>query len=618
MGGLNQFPAASGLQQDQLLPLSASPPPVQFPTASQQPPSAPQGNAVGSTQDLEQQGITSHQMLASALQNQQTQLQDSQTQLVQAQQQINSPLQKALQRESDAIDQAQARGHGFKQMLMSFLSGGGAALANRVGIMTPEQQQENHVHNIISLSNASAIDALRAAQVQNMQLVTRQMPDGSLVQIPQGHVATFDAAMARSYEAQQKPDIKAQIYRNMMADLQANRDPNLNPQTLQLIQLDRSMQQKEQPDTAATQKNDFMQGIQKMVTAGEFTPDMQTSSVKFTQGVQNSQVLTPQEKAALVAYQAATTTPASQGTQAAIKINLEDQNKQVPVYDTKNANSLTYLSPAEVNARNAVEPGRYTQAGQIASGAKTGYAFDPQTQQTVLTNPQEAAQRGFTAFRPVKETDIRADQHDIKILNDVAVKGNNVISSAAALDQPQQQRNIIGWAIDQGDQALRIGAFGTQLPTAWLNNLINSKTMSGASQLTRDYVVSTLSLREASMGMQRLLTGTARANESQIKALQATLPGLEPDSKLVKQKMAAFTQNLDMLRQGLPQLPGITSIPIQSNTARPIMNQGSTAGNLLPSHSPTYSYNPGTDSLTPTVPAAGGNFFSQFGGQARQ
>jgi len=200
---------------------------------------------------------------------------------------------------------------------------------------------------------------------------------------------------------------------------------------------------------------------------------------------------------------------------------------------------------------------------EAASMGKTGYAYDPQGGQTVLTSGGEAQQKGYVAFRPVKEGDIRKDTQDSKILNDVALKSNNVIKAAKALDDPDQ-RNIIAQAITfaDKDEQFRLGLWGSQLPTAFLNALGNSGVMRGATQQTKDYVVALLSLREASMGMQRLLTGTARSNESQIAALQATLPGLEPNSALALQKMKAFTQNLDMLRQGLPTLPGITSVPI--------------------------------------------------------
>ena len=63
--------------------------------------------------------------------------------------------------------------------------------------------------------------------------------------------------------------------------------------------------------------------------------------------------------------------------------------------------------------------------------------------------------------------------------------------------------------------------------------------------------------------MQKVLTGSARANEAQIAALQATVPGLETNSALARQKLAAFTQNVDLLRQGLPRMPGIDVIPVR-------------------------------------------------------
>ena len=159
--------------------------------------------------------------------------------------------------------------------------------------------------------------------------------------------------------------------------------------------------------------------------------------------------------------------------------------------------------------------------------------------------------------------------HDTRVLNDVAVKSNNLMDSSAALDQNQNQRDMINWAMSQAekDNQFKVGAFGTTFPTGWFNTLLNSGNMSGASQLTKDYVVSVLSLREAAMGMQKVLTGSARANEAQIAALQATVPGLETNSALARQKLAAFTQNVDMLRQGLPRMPGIDVVPVKGPRA---------------------------------------------------
>lgn len=65
------------------------------------------------------------------------------------------------------------------------------------------------------------------------------------------------------------------------------------------------------------------------------------------------------------------------------------------------------------------------------------------------------------------------------------------------------------------------------------------------------------------MGLQRVLTGTARANEAQIQALRATQPGFERDSALARQKLTSFTQNIDMRRQGIPRMPGLDVVPIK-------------------------------------------------------
>jgi hypothetical protein len=210
-----------------------------------------------------------------------------------------------------------------------------------------------------------------------------------------------------------------------------------------------------------------------------------------------------------------------------------------------------------------------TQNNLIKSASAPVYAYDPTAKQTVLTTMGDARNGGMQAIRGVKETDIRNDMHDTRVLNDVAVKSNNLMDSSAALDQNQNQRDMINWAMSQAekDNQFKVGAFGTTFPTGWFNTLLNSGNMSGATQLTKDYVVSVLSLREAAMGMQKVLTGSARANEAQIAALQATVPGLETNSALARQKLAAFTQNVDMLRQGLPRMPGIDVVPVKGPRA---------------------------------------------------
>ncbi|HWY69566.1 MAG TPA: hypothetical protein VNX88_12930 [Terriglobales bacterium] len=226
--------------------------------------------------------------------------------------------------------------------------------------------------------------------------------------------------------------------------------------------------------------------------------------------------------------------------------------------------------------------------GQPLAG-KTGnesvYAVDPDSQKIIPTTRADAVSRGLTAIQPVTPAIVRSDMHDVKVLNDVAAKANNLIDSADALNQNMKQLNIIANALNAGkdDNEWRLHLFGTGAPTAGFNATLDAFHMDEATQKTKDYITNVLSLRESSMGLQRVLTGTARANESQIKALQATLPGLETDGAMARQKLAAFTQNIEMLRGGLPDFSdrGLKTIelkPIPQNLGSQSQSQPSRFG----------------------------------------
>jgi hypothetical protein len=197
-----------------------------------------------------------------------------------------------------------------------------------------------------------------------------------------------------------------------------------------------------------------------------------------------------------------------------------------------------------------------------AAASQLGYAYDPKADQTVAVTADEAKAQGLTTFRKVNQTQIAGDTHNASVLNDVSSKTNAVIQSASALDQNGKQRDIISWAL--GDNGIKIG-FGDHLALAMdapVNNSLNSRNMGQASDQTKNYIIGVLSLREAAMGMNRVLTGSARASESQIKALQATLPGYEPNSGTALQRLKSFAQNVDQLRKPIPVIPGVQRIPI--------------------------------------------------------
>ena len=167
------------------------------------------------------------------------------------------------------------------------------------------------------------------------------------------------------------------------------------------------------------------------------------------------------------------------------------------------------------------------------------------------------------------EANIRADQKDESVLNDVAIKTNAVIDSASALDQDSRQKDVISWEL--GNNGIKIG-FGHNLEMpmdALVNNSLRANNMSQASQASKDYIIGVLSLRESAMGLQKVLTGSARNNEAQIEALQATLPGYEDSSDTALQRVDSFTQNLDALRQPIARIPGSKRVAVKPRTKAP-------------------------------------------------
>jgi hypothetical protein len=235
----------------------------------------------------------------------------------------------------------------------------------------------------------------------------------------------------------------------------------------------------------------------------------------------------------------------------------------------KQFNPIKQLSPiSETGRATALQKQQFAQQNALVKGMQSPvYAYDPTQKATVLTTQAQASQAGMQAIRGVKETDIRRDTADTRVLNDVAAKANNVMTYASAMDSwnPVEKQAVANILSSTGKDAnLEIGAFGTRFPTATINAMMNSESWHALSPDARNYVTSVLSLREASMGLQRVLTGTARANESQINALQTTLPGYEIESGVVRQKLGAFTQNIDMLRQGIPRIPGIDVVPVRA------------------------------------------------------
>lgn len=226
----------------------------------------------------------------------------------------------------------------------------------------------------------------------------------------------------------------------------------------------------------------------------------------------------------------------------------EDQRKADAAKSAKQAEINTETSPENVAKEVDLTKAKATGEAQVKQmfDNKPVYAVDS-SGKTIMTTQAavNANTSAYSSVRPVKETDVRADQHDIKVLNDIQIKSDNVKTAASAMDANS-------WG-----QAVGVAKYLSDHPDTTSSSIVNSKILAGLTPQARSYVINVLSLRESAMGLQKVLTGSARSNDAQIKALQATLPGFESNSGVVGQKLGAFDQNIGMLAQGLPENTGV-------------------------------------------------------------
>ena len=522
MGGIGSF-ALSQLSPDQIGALQQQTAPVQ-PTAQPQPATgyssdiSSPSGAPGSTADLEARAAAAPQQTAQTLQQNQPQ------QPQPGQWSENNPYGAIAKDYQERWQQSQPppdRGGPIKRLLTNFVGGMGNSMMAEAGLPTQSQQRQQLLQNALLAAN----HAQAWEEQQGLQRYRSALTDQMTQQT--------------QFNAQMQPLHLQQAQQSLAAGQQAL--PTVRPVmsaddlTSLGVPSDLAAQYSGKPLSEAD-----MASVKNMAAAG--------AKQLFDYG--------------------------NDGTGPNKGIWLMDKN-YVPIRQLATVSETgRSVALAKIQAQQ--------QNNLIKSATAPVYAYDPTSKQTVLTTAGAAQQGGMQAIRGVKETDIRNDMHDTRVLNDVAVKSNNLVDSSAALDQDQRQRDMIAWALTQTDNQIKVGAFGTTIPTGWANTLIHSANMNGSSQQTKDYVTNVLSLREASMGLQKVLTGTARANETQIQALQATLPGLETNSAYARQKLGAFTQNVDMLRQGIPRMPGIDVVPIRTWSGPQSSVQQSTGTNPNP------------------------------------
>ena len=186
-------------------------------------------------------------------------------------------------------------------------------------------------------------------------------------------------------------------------------------------------------------------------------------------------------------------------------------------------------------------------SGQLAK-EKAGEALvlaHDDSGRSYLTSRADAEARGLKRITAssVGELD-KAGTHAVT-LNDMQAKLNAVVDSSKALDQNIFQRGIIARCLAHPGNGV-------------VDSSVRAIALSGATELTKDFVMSAISLRESGLALPKELTGGSRVTEIQAEAMWATLPDASSlNSKYAIKQAKMFQQNLDRLWKRVPEVEGV-------------------------------------------------------------
>jgi hypothetical protein len=162
-----------------------------------------------------------------------------------------------------------------------------------------------------------------------------------------------------------------------------------------------------------------------------------------------------------------------------------------------------------------------------------------------LLSEADAKAQGMTNVTKASDADVDKARTHATVLNDMQVKLNDVVKDSGALNQNEAQRAIISKALSD------------QKNTTW-SSLLTAGVLSQATEPTKDYIQSVLSLRESALGLPKEITGGSRVSEVQSSALWATLPDAKSlDKNYAVGQAKKFQANIDRLRKRVDQVQGM-------------------------------------------------------------
>ena len=242
--------------------------------------------------------------------------------------------------------------------------------------------------------------------------------------------------------------------------------------------------------------------------------------------------------------------PAVEAIQNIIKERRESRNLTVETLMGPDGKSHRYQINQQgqrVHDLGIAPPPQVNQTTIEGAAEKPVLAYDS-TDKAYLTNRADAKSRGLTGITEATPKQIDDSRTHTAVLNDMQQKLNDVVAARSALNQNTTQRGVIAKAL---------------APTkdGSIEALVNAAVLSEATEQTKEYVQSVLSLRESGLGLPKELTGGSRVTEIQTSALWQTLPsGASLNGEYALGQAKKFQANIDRLRKRVPEVRGMEAI----------------------------------------------------------
>ncbi len=261
--------------------------------------------------------------------------------------------------------------------------------------------------------------------------------------------------------------------------------------------------QDNKPDKPEQAKAVFQATIARVSAENNLPAGALTDVAKLSQVIKASRTITPDEKNNALAYLAANTTPAATGTNTTVRIEGMANSRELAVIDTKRGNALQYISAAEINKANQLEPGRYAPA---APGMKA-----------------------------LTQTSLIED-----------IRGSIAQTRVSLAGIPE---------FTAADKVLIANALRDRDPKSAIGQLIGGSAGNNLTPAQQEYLIDLAQLHEQAMAMRSVL-GTGTGSEDLRAAILRTIPGPgTPNKAYAAMQLNKFEQTLNRLSRGVASVP---------------------------------------------------------------